>query len=144
MTGGGRQPRCRFVRGRSRVVAPAAGSPTRCPTGAQRGSVTVEAAVGLAAIVVVLALCLAAISALLTQLRAVDAAREAVRLAARGDTAAATDAVRLLAPAGSVLRVHADDLVTAEVAAPPLGGLLPNVVVRASAVAAAERPDGPP
>jgi Flp pilus assembly protein TadG len=49
------------------------------------GASTVEAAIAIAALVVVLVLCLAGVSAVLMQVRCVDAAREAARLAARGD-----------------------------------------------------------
>ncbi len=99
---------------------------------------TVEAAVALSAIVVVLALCLAGIGCLIAALRATDAAGEAARLAARGDDAAARSAVQRLAPAGSVLTLTGDDMVTARVTVPPLGGLLPGVTIGASAVAARE------
>lgn len=110
-----------------------------------RGSVTVEAAVALAALAVVLTLCLAGIAAMIAQVRVTDAAGEAARLAARGDRAAAQRAVQDLAPAGSVLTISGDgDMLTARVSAPPLGGLLPGIDVRAQAVAAREPgADGP-
>lgn len=109
------------------------------PDGAsERGSVTVEAAVALSALVVVLALCLAGIAAMLAQLQAEDAAGEAARLAARGDGAAAQAAVERLAPAGSVLTLSGQDLVTARVVAPPLGSLLPGIRIGATAFAARE------
>ena len=44
-----------------------------------------EAAFGVAVLVVVLTLCLAGIAAMSMQVRCIDAAREAARLAARGD-----------------------------------------------------------
>jgi hypothetical protein len=100
--------------------------------------VTVEAAIALSALVVVLTLCLAGVAAMVAQLRVTDAAGEAARLAARGDNDAARSAVAALAPAGSDLHVSGGDLVTALVAAPPLGALLPGVRLRASAVAARE------
>lgn len=105
---------------------------------ADRGSVTVEAAVALSALLVVLALCLAGLAAFLAQLRAADAAAVAARLAARGDEAAAREAVAQLAPAGSVLAIDGGALITARVQAPPLGGLLPGVQIHTSAVAARE------
>jgi|SRR5689334_20878335 len=103
-----------------------------------RGSVTIEAAIGLAVLALVLAACLAGIGCLVAQLRCADAAREAARLAARGDEAGAVQAVAALAPAGAALSVGGGDLVTATVTAPPVGGLLPGVVISASAAAARE------
>ena len=50
-----------------------------------RGATTVEAAFAIAALVVVLVLCAAGLTALSMQVRCIDAAREAARLAARGD-----------------------------------------------------------
>lgn len=105
-----------------------------------RGSVTVEAAVALSALLVVLAFCLAGLAAILAQLRAVDAAAVAARLAARGDETAALEAVAQLAPAGSALVIDGGALVTARIHASPLGGLLPGVQIRAQAVAAREGP----
>lgn len=112
----------------------------RGPAGgsADRGSVTIEAAIGLAVLVVVVAACLAGISCLLAQLRCADAAREAARLAARDDAAGAAQAVTALAPAGAALSLSGGDLVTATVTAAPMGGLLPGVVISASASAARE------
>ena len=46
--------------------------------------VTVEAAFAIAALVVVLVLCVSGLTAVSMQVRCVDAAREAARLAARG------------------------------------------------------------
>ena len=104
----------------------------------ERGSVTVETAVALSAIMVVLAMCLAGLACRATALRVTDAAGEAARLAARGDQVAARQVVQLLAPAGSVLSLSGTDLVTAKVTAPPLGGVLPGIRVGATAVAARE------
>ena len=50
-----------------------------------RGAATVEAAFAIAALVVVLVLCAGGLTALSMQVRCIDAAREAARLAARGD-----------------------------------------------------------
>lgn len=108
---------------------------------ADRGSVTIEAAIGLAVLAVVLAMCLAGIACLLAQLRCADAAREAARSAARGDEAGAAQAVSALAPAGATLSLSGGELVTATVTAAPVGGLLPGVVISASASAARE-PNG--
>lgn len=101
------------------------------------GASTVEAAFALAALVSVLVLCLAGISAVSVQVRCVDAAREAARLAARGDVPAATAVVRRLAPAGATFRLRSEgDLVVASVIARPV--LLPGLAITAEAVSAAE------
>lgn len=105
---------------------------------AERGSVTVEAAIALSALVLVLAMCLAGLGAMLAQLQVTDAAGEAARLAARGDADGARAAVRVLAPTGSGLTLSGGARVTAHVVAPALGGLLPGLSVEASAVAARE------
>lgn len=112
--------------------------------GRDAGSVTIEAALGLAALAVVLAACLAGVACLLAQLRCADAAREAARLAARGDDSAAAAAVSTLAPAGASLSLSGGDLVAATVTAVPMGGLLPGVVISATASAAREPSVGGP
>jgi Flp pilus assembly protein TadG len=115
-----------------------AGRPPLRTRDGEAGSVTIEAALGLAVLALVLALCLAGIACLLAQLRCADAAREAARLAARGDAAGAAAAVSVLAPAGASLSLSGGDLVTATVTGAPVGGLLPGVRVEASASAARE------
>jgi len=52
---------------------------------ADRGAVTVEAALALSTLVVFLALALGALAAVTESIRCVDAARELARLAARGE-----------------------------------------------------------
>lgn len=116
--------------------------------GSERGAVTAELALGLPlllAVTVGLVWLLAAASA---QVRVVDAAREAARVAARGDgTDAATAVGRRIAPEGARLVVEvADGEVRAEASAriEGPGGLfdfLPGVTVRSAAVAVAE--EGP-
>ncbi|MDI2032810.1 TadE family type IV pilus minor pilin [Saccharopolyspora sp. TS4A08] len=64
-----------------------------------RGSVTVEAALGICSLVAVFGLLLLGCAAVLGQLRCQDAAVEAARLLARGDAPRAERAVRALAPA---------------------------------------------
>ena len=54
----------------------------------------------------VLVVCLAGLNAAVLQIRCVDAAREAARLAARGDDGVA--AARRVGPAGAVVSVHRD------------------------------------
>jgi hypothetical protein len=109
----------------------------------ERGSVTIEAAVALSVLVVLLALCLSGIGCAIAQIRCVDAAREAARLAARGDQDRATAAVGSIAPAGAALSVSVDgNTVTATVSASGVGGLLPGIRVSATAVAASEEGAG--
>jgi hypothetical protein len=105
--------------------------------------VTAEAALALPVLVLVLAAAVAAVALLGAQLRCVDAAREGVLAAARGEDAAV---VRSLAedtaPAGARVRVdgpHGDRVsvtVTADVA--PLGAVPWSVPLSASAVARPE------
>ncbi|MEZ0349869.1 TadE family type IV pilus minor pilin [Mycobacterium sp. pR1184] len=96
-----------------------------------------EAALAIAALVVVLALCLAGVAAVSMQVRCVDAAREAARLAARGDESSAVDAARGIAPHGSRIQVRRDgDFIVATVIAH--SKLLPNLDISAKAVSAAE------
>ncbi len=84
-----------------------------------------------------LVLCLAGITAVSMQVRCVDAAREAARLAARGDDGAALTAARRIAPDGARVRVRRDgDLFVATVVAH--SKLLPTLDIGASAVSSAE------
>jgi Flp pilus assembly protein TadG len=107
--------------------------------GPDRGAVTVEAAIAVCALVVVLGLILGGVAAVADQLRCMDAAREAARLLTRGQRELAEDVVRTIAPRGAVLSVRGEgDTVTVEVAAEPLGGLLPGVHLRAEAYAVLE------
>ncbi|ULP47282.1 MULTISPECIES: TadE family type IV pilus minor pilin [Mycobacteriaceae] len=101
------------------------------------GASTVEAAFALAALVSVLVLCLAGITAVSAQIRCVDAAREAARLAARGDAAAVTAVVGQIAPDGAAVRLRSEgDVVVARVTARPV--LLPGMAITAEAVSALE------
>ena len=105
-----------------------------------RGAVTVEAAIGLATLVLVLVLCLAGIGCAVSQIRCAGAAAAAARLAARGDRDAAEAAVASMAPAGAVVSFGGNgDLVTVSVSAPG-SVLLPGFRLGASAVAAQEEP----
>ncbi len=98
-----------------------------------------EAALILAVLMIVVAACLAGIGCVIAQLRCSDAAREAARLAGRGDGAAAAAAVAAIAPSGAVLTLQVGgDLVTATVSVGAVSGLLPGVTVRATASAAKE------
>ena len=96
-----------------------------------------EAALGIAALVVVLVLCLAGVTAVSMQVRCIDAAREAARLAARGDQRSAVAAARRLAPAGARVDLRRDgDFLVATVVA--RSKLLPTIDIAANAVSAAE------
>jgi Flp pilus assembly protein TadG len=109
------------------------------------GAVTIEAAIGIGSIVIVLVFCLAALGCLVDSLRVTDAAAEAARLAARGDRAAAAAAVAVLGPSAARLDLTINgSSVTAVVSAQPVGGVLPGIRLRAVAVAAAEPQDGDP
>ena len=82
-------------------------------------------------------LCLAGVSAVSMQVRCVDAAREAARLAARGDDRSALDVARRIAPAAARIQVRRDgDFLVATVVAN--SKLLPTLDITAKAVAAAE------
>jgi hypothetical protein len=71
------------------------------------------------------------------EVRCVDAAREAARLAARGDERSAVDAARRIAPAGARVRVQRDgDFLVATVVAH--SKLLPSLDIAARAVSAEE------
>jgi len=99
------------------MAVPARPARARC----DRGSVTAETAIALPAVMVVLATVMATGQALVAQVRCVDAARAAARLAARGEpeTVSVTQA-RRLGPAGSDVGIG-----------PGTGG---DVVVRVSAL----------
>lgn len=87
----------------------------------------------------VLALCLGGVTAVSMQVRCVDAAREAARLAARGDQRSALDTARRIAPVGARIQVRRDgDLVVATVVA--RSPLLPALDIGARTVSAAEEP----
>lgn len=91
----------------------------------------------IAALVVVMVLCAGGVGAVSAQVRCVDAAREAARLAARGDDGAAVAAARTVAPAGAVVEVrHDGGYVRATVRMPST--LLPGINLGAEAVAALE------
>lgn len=95
-----------------------------------------EAALAITSLVAVLVLCLAGIAAVTLQVRCVDAAREAARLAARGDRAGVMAAGHL-APAGAAVEVQRDGgYVIARVSG--RSPVLPGVVITGLAVAATE------
>jgi len=86
--------------------------------------------------VAVLVLCAAGIAAVSMQLRCIDAAREAARLAARGDLAA-TAVAAVLAPPGASMDVRRDGgYIVARVSSRP--AMLPGLVIIGEAISAAE------
>ena len=98
---------------------------------------TVEAALALAALVVVTVLCVSGVTAVIAGVRCTDAAREAARLAARGDGSAATATALSVAPPGAEVHVRRDGgFVIATVTA--RHALLPGIPIRGHAVAAVE------
>jgi len=103
------------------------------------GASTVEAAMGIAALVAVLVLCLAGVTGVSMQVRCIDAAREAARLAARGDERSAVSVARGIAPGGAVVQVQRDgEFVVATVTA--RSNLPPALAIAATGVSAAEPP----
>ncbi|WP_233160417.1 TadE family type IV pilus minor pilin [Actinophytocola xanthii] len=106
---------------------------------------TVETAVALAGFVTVLALALGAISAAVDQLRCTDAAREAARLTARGDSDGAAAAARRIAPRGATVDISTEgEEIHVIVHAAPVAGLVPGLRVRAEAFAIGEPTPGSP
>lgn len=102
----------------------------------EAGMVTVEAAYGIAAIVAVLLIGVGAVTAVLAQVRCIDAAREVARMAAVGELTA-VDHGRRVAPSDASISLHSEsDAVVAEVSATV--PMLPLLRVRATAVAARE------
>lgn len=111
----------------------------------QRGAVTAEIAAALPALVLVTVVAIWGIALGLAQLRCADAAREAVRAAARGDDPTVVRQVaEATAPNGAVIVVtERDGLVVVEVqvdVAPPLpfADRLPRPTVSATASAVEE------
>lgn len=85
---------------------------------ADRGAVTVEAALALCSLALFLALAIGAITAVGASVRCVDAARELARLAARGEPDRGHAVAAQLAPAGADVSLARDgDLVVADVSA---------------------------
>jgi Flp pilus assembly protein TadG len=104
--------------------------------------VTAETALVLPVLLLVLAAAIAAVVVVGSQLRCVDAAREAARAAARGDAPGqVTSVAARAAPPGATTSTRTSgDLVTVTVTAPvrPLGPVLPQVRVSATATAELE------
>ncbi|WP_237024439.1 TadE family type IV pilus minor pilin [Mycolicibacterium vaccae] len=101
---------------------------------------TAEAAFAILALVAVLVVCIAGLTAVSMQVRCIDAAREAARLAARGDDVSATAAAKRMAPDGAVVALRRDgDFVVARVST--RSAVLPGIVVAAEGVSAVEPAD---
>ena len=84
---------------------------------------------------------MAGLTAFSMQVRCIDAAREAARLAARGDDGDAAQAAHDIAPFGANLDLRDDGgVVVATVEAHSI--LLPGITIRAHAVAAIEPAGG--
>jgi hypothetical protein len=97
----------------------------------------VEAALGVVTLVAVLVLCLAGVTAVSMQIRCIDAAREAARLAARGDERSAVAAARGIAPGGALVQLRRDgEFIVATVIA--RSNLLPALGITATGVSAVE------
>jgi hypothetical protein len=104
-----------------------------------RGSATVELAVGLPALVLLLLFALGAVNAVLARMQCVDAARDAALTSARGGDGATEGRHR--APRGAGVTVTVDgDRITAvvRVRVQPLGPYLPGITVSGTAVAERE------
>lgn len=101
-----------------------------------RGMVTVEAAYGIAAIVVAVVLAVGAVSGVIAQIRCTDAAREIARLQAAGHDDAEAIGRQLVGSGSRITVRESDDRITVEVSARVL--LLPGLRVSAQAVAVPE------
>ena len=111
------------------------------PLWSDAGMATVEGAIVLCAFVVFLGLALGAVVAVTDQLRCIDAAREAARLAARGESGRAKAAATRIAPRGARVDIEIDgDTITVHVDAAPAGNLLSGLRVAGHAYAVAEPP----
>ncbi len=91
----------------------------------------------MATLVTVLVVCLAGITAVSMQIRCIDAAREAARLAARGDERSAIAAARGVAPSGATVELRRNgEFVVATVTA--RSNLLPMLHIAATGASVVE------
>ena len=105
--------------------------------GGDGGFTTVEAALAIASLVAVFALAVGGVAAVSTQVRCVDAAREAARLVARGDEGRAVGSARRIGPPDATVVVRREgDFVVASVSAQ--SRLLPGIRLGATAIAVLE------
>ncbi len=129
---------------------PARGDPRRpCPVGVrERGMVTAEIAAALPALALVMVLAVWAVVVATTHLRCADAAREAARALARGESMAVVRQVAdEVAPDGAQIGIEpvGGDMVRIEVSSRvgmpgPLGDTVPAPTVRGHAVVLTEQP----
>lgn len=104
-----------------------------------RGAVTVEAAIVVSALMIVLTLVVGALLAVTDHMRCIDAAREAARLAARGEADRGRTIAAGLAPQGADIAIRREgDTVSVEVNAEPAAGLIPGLRLHADAHVIAE------
>jgi hypothetical protein len=102
--------------------------------GADRGAVTVEAALALCSLAVFLAVAVGSVVAVAASIRCIDAARELARLAARGEPDRGRTVAADLAPSGArLVLVREDDVVVAEVSTELLRPLAVRISGRAVA-----------
>lgn len=100
--------------------------------------VTVEAALALCSLMVVLVLAVGAVVAASAQVRCLDAAREAARLVARGEPDRARQAAASIAPGGARVEVRVvGDEIAVDVSA-DLVGRLPGLTVTGRAAGVLE------
>ncbi len=101
---------------------------------------TAELAASLPVLLLVLGVAISAVSVVSARIRAQDAAREAVRVVARGDSESARRLVARLAPGATLEIGQAGDVVTARVrlTVHPVGTFLPALHVSVRAAAARE------
>lgn len=122
-----------------RALRPTAPGPRRIARVRDRGSATAELAVSLPALVLMMLAAITAVVAMRMQLQCVDAASQAARATARGESGVA--AGQPVAPPGATIEVRVEGgLVRATVRATvrPLGGRWPGFGIDAFAVAALE------
>ncbi len=102
-----------------------------------RGAVTVEAALGIGTLAAFLALALGAFTAVGQSMRCLDAARELVRLAARGEPDRGRTVALRLAPSGARTELTSEGDLLVGVVSAPVGDLVP-LTVRGRSVALRE------
>ena len=116
----------------------------RCSPGRRercdRGTVTAELAACLPVLVLVVGVAISTVTVLGARVRATDAAREAARAIARGDSATAALVVREATPGGRLQLIRHGDLVTATVTwvVHPLASWLPALTITGSATTVTE------
>lgn len=100
-----------------------------------RGSVSAEFAVALPAILLLVALCVGALSAASRQVRLQDAVADAARLVARGEEEGRAFALVGDAVEGATVEVHRDGDLVCVIASVPVGMPLPGARFAADACA---------